>query len=461
MRDLQGLALTDFEKKGLTVLGRAEIDIDGSGNFVELEGVTDFTVNSNITNLFLKTCALSFNLTAENTNDKYSLFDKGSSHYNWVREGRKVKLYVGIRDTEEDDYYWSWIYGIIDQPTTTYSEGVEILSLSGRDYIAYLSENYIKNRWWGKQRKYNIIGEKEKYDMPSDCEGIYKVYLKRAVEGETKFIELTLNSEYTYDWEYNELVFLHPSVPQDSETGGIWVYYLTAQTVENVVADLLIEAGLMTHSEKQSWLGNDYLVTPTGRKVNRCYFEEGTTYLRAIEMLAERTIYRFYVNTSGQSCFRRIPVLLSETVKRLDDGEYLVRNIEERLDELYNHFLLEGEKREMKRINLSVTASNVEDIETNKATLVGGVWADGLTSVWEWERTGKGATKITQKGFKWRKSGEAEQSWYTTNSAMGIFTHTITGLDASSVYEWCVFVKNSYGHFEQTTWNRFTTEAEV
>ena len=735
MKDLQGLSLSDFETKGNVILGKVEVDRDGSRNFTELEEVTFFDIQSNITNLFLKTCAKTFTIEVLNTDDKYSLYDKGKSKYDHIKQGRRIKLYIGIQkketeevitqeesygeiqsfDTKEEvqdnytnlmlcygdhyfstglglycgrccegndqytsilfqninipkgmkiasakiylqgayshcgegeigrlkiqaeasdnptaptsvenwqaiekttafstmriddgrwlstypevydytddissvveeivnrdgwqsgnsiniifgpaddcdngeqlniqgyytfdpevwggatleieyqeeipeiteelvvtnDYYWSWIYGIIDNVTTSKSADGEICNISGRDYVAYLAENYLKNLWWGKQQKYDIIAEKEKYDMPTACKGIYRAFLYN--ESTEEYDELTLNSEFTYDWEDNQFVFLHPRVPFENKTGGLWIYYFTPQKVENVVADLLIEAGLLTYSEKQSWLTNSDLVTPTGiseseRKflqqtknyidyliayiatleegeekdnwesvlteyetyydnhyttfaltggtyIDRVWFDSGTSYIDAIELLTERVMYRFGVTNLGKPFFKVIPVLLSTTAKRLNAGEYMVRNIEDRIDELYNHFYLIGEEREMKRINLGVFANGVENITTDSvtekstATLVGTVLADGKSSANQIKLFG-GSSIITRKGFKWQKEGEAEQVYSSASSTMGLFTKEITDLDPDTRYSWLVWAKNSLGHYAESTWNTFVT----
>lgn len=663
MQNLQSLALSDFEKKGLTILGKAEVDRDGGRNFIELEDVIRFDIQSNITNLFLNTCAKTFNIEILNTEDKYSLYDKGKSKYDYIKQGRRIKLYIGIKreveietteystsqeteilisgneedvslmcycnyedwwgyndhpivatccegnkwivmlrmlnlqvpqgaiidsaifeasgyryncgsgpindikleiqaeksdnaeqiisqedhegrpltiaklnqtipydsanvrtyfditeiiqeivnqgnwesgnainlhiapqddnfvklgwdfdftnnygrdaalkviyktssittSNENQDFYWSWIYGIIDNVSTSKSADGETCIITGRDYVAYLAENYLKNLWWGKQAKYNVVAEKEKYDMEVNCKGIYRAFLYNG--STTEYDELTLNSEFTYDWETNQLVFLHPRVPFENKNGGLYVYYFTPQTVENVVADLLIEAGLLTHSEKQSWLANTDLVTPTGKTIDRVWFDSGTSYIHAIELLAERVIYRFGVTNLGKPFFKVIPVLLSSTAKRLNAGEYIIRNVEDRIDELYNHFYLVGEKKEMKRINLSVFVNGVEDIITDSvtgkstATLVGTILADGKTSARQKELFG-GISIITQKGFKWQKEGEAEHSWNTTNNTMGIFTKEITDLVPDSRYSWLVWAKNSMGHYAESNWNTFVT----
>jgi len=676
MKDLQGLALSDFETKGNVILGKVEVDRDGSRNFTELEEVTFFDIQSNITNLFLKTCAKTFTIEVLNTDDKYSLYDKGKSKYDHIKQGRRIKLYIGIQkketeevitqeesygeiqsfDTKEEvqdnytnlmlcygdhyfstglglycgrccegndqytsilfqninipkgmkiasakiylqgayshcgegeigrlkiqaeasdnptaptsvenwqaiekttafstmriddgrwlstypevydytddissvveeivnrdgwqsgnsiniifgpaddcdngeqlniqgyytfdpevwggatleieyqeeipeikeevvvtnDYYWSWIYGIIDNVSTSKSADGEICNISGRDYVAYLAENYLKNLWWGKQQKYDIIAEKEKYDMATDCKGIYRAFLYN--ESTEEYDELTLNSEFTYDWEYNQLVFLHPSVPFENKTNGLYVYYFTPQTVENMVADILIEAGLLTHSEKQSWLASE-LVTPTGKTIDRVWFDSGTSYIDAIELLTERVMYRFGVTNLGKPFFKVIPVLLSTTAKRLNAGEYMVRNIEDRIDELYNHFYLIGEEREMKRINLGVFANGVENITTDSvtekstATLVGTVLADGKSSANQIKLFG-GSSIITRKGFKWQKEGEAEQVYSSASSTMGLFTKELTNLDPDSRYSWLVWAKNNLGHYAESNWNTFVT----
>jgi hypothetical protein len=666
MQNLQGLEFSDFETKGNIILGKVEVDKDGSRNFTELEGVTNFDIQSNITNLFLKTCAKTFMIEILNTFDKYSLFDKGKSKYDYIKQGRRIKLYIGINTgitvedtfytdheteatinvelgeateymvcgdpeyggewwdkgytthvgrccmgypsetsirltniqipqgaiidnttlkidildasscsgnnlsgsiiinaekiadsakitsledfkarvktsayteesipyptapgnyvietditaiiqeivnqedwesgnsiniffspapdftlgdflvldftvpenttlttsyktsntverTEQQDFHWSWVYGIIDNVSTSKSADGETCTITGRDYVAYLAENYLKNLWWGKQIKYNVVAEKEKYDMPSSCKGIYRAFLYN--ESTTGYDELTLNSEFTYDWKENQLVFIHPNVPFETKINGLYVYYFTPQKVENVVTDLLIEAGILTYSEKQSWLNNPDLVTPTGKYIDRIWFDSGTSYIDAIELLTERVIYRFGVTNSGKPFFKTIPVLLSKTVKRLNAGEYIVKNVEDRIDELYNHFYLVGEEREMKRINLSVFANGVEDITTDSVTekstavLVGTVLADGKTSARQKELFG-GTSIITQKGFKWQKAGEAEQVYSSASSSMGLFTKALSNLDPNSRYNWLVWAKNSLGHYAESNWNTFIT----
>ncbi|MDY0374010.1 MAG: hypothetical protein RBQ86_07825, partial [Candidatus Izemoplasmatales bacterium] len=137
MQNLQGLTLSDFETKGNIILGKVEVDKDGSRNFTELEGVTRFDIQSNITNLFLKTCAKTFNIELLNTDDEYSLFDKGKSKYNHIRQGRRCKLYIGIQKEVEVE-------------STEYSASQENeISVSG-DEEDISAINYCdSDDWWG------------------------------------------------------------------------------------------------------------------------------------------------------------------------------------------------------------------------------------------------------------------------------------------------------------------------
>ena len=449
MQDLQGLTVSNFENKANIILGKVEVDKDGLGNFVEIEEMTNYNIQANIVNIFQNTCAVSFNITLLNTNDRYSLHDKGASHYDHIREGRRVRIYLGARikpDVGEiDDYHWSWVYGIIDKPDMRYNEAGEICNIRGRDYIAYLSETYLKKLWWGKNKKYDVVADQEKYTMESECTGIHRVFLDKTGEG-NKFKEITLNSEWTYDWETNELVFLIPSIPDTDGTGCLWIYYHIEQKVENIVADLLTEAEILNASERFAWLANTNLCTPTGKTIQRVWFNSGTSYIRAINMLTETSIYRFYINGEGKPCFKRIP-LLSTTIKRIDDTEYLVKRTEEKLDELYNHFIIIGEKRTMKKMNLSVIAyTALYDLATTSGELRGAILDNG------------GST-LTRRGFKWQTGEEEEQDWHEDISTVGYYTHIITGLIADTEYKFCSYGENQAGERKQSPWVYFRTLA--
>ena len=647
MQNLQGLTLSDFETKGNIILGKVEVDKDGSRNFTELEGVTRFDIQSNITNLFLKTCAKTFNIELLNTDDEYSLFDKGKSKYNHIRQGRRCKLYIGIQkevevesteysasqeneisvsgdeedisainycdsddwwgywdhpvvgtccsgnkwvamlrmlnlevpqgaiidsavfeangyewdcdgstedikieiqaektinaeqiDSQEDhedrelttakleqtipyssanvrtsfdvtdviqeivnqegwesgnainlhfapqddnpvglgwdfdfgtdygrdatltvtyrtssivtsnenqDFHWSWVYGIIDNVSTSKSADGEMCNISGRDYVAYLSENYLKNLWWGKNKKYTVTPNTEFYQMEDNCKGIYRAFLKI---GDNPYREIRLNSEFTYDWDINQFVFLKPNVPD--VTGELWVYYFTAQKVEDVIADLLIESGLLNITQKLTWLSNTNYCIPTGVEVDRVYFSSGTNYINAIENLMQvAPYYRLYINNNGIPCFKPPPDL-SHDVKTLKESEYMIRNTEDRIDELYNHFIIEGEKREMRRNWISVTAyPEVKDLTSDSVILQGAVTSKAED------------TRVIQRGFVWQGDG-AEEEWSETgNFELEYYSHEIT-VDPDTNYKFKAFARDSRGNTKYSAYQYFKTpESEM
>ncbi len=438
MQDLKGLTIKDFKTKANVIVGKLELDRYGIGDWTELKDVVDFSVSSSLVNFLQKTYAFSFSARILNTQDKYSLYDPRADKYKYIRQGKRVRIYLGIR--KDRKYEWNWFYGIIDKVTFSYDANSQICDITGRDYIAYLQENYLKNLFWGKYYSFSVIPNKEKYTLPGDCKGIHQAWYTD---------ELTLNSQYTYDWEYNQFIWLHPSIP--IENGKVYIHYYTPQKIKNVVADLLEEVGLLSTSFKQQWL-NEY--ANVGDKIiDRVYFKKDTNYLDAINMLAEVALARFYINPEGIPCFRKIPVIYLRSATRLFDNEYNVKNIEERLDELYNHFLIEGERRVMKRINLGVYSAGY-DLDNTTITFYGAVSADGLSSARE------GGTWLTEKGFIWRKvifeDGEAsghgtEQTKKFYSKKMGTFSYSTT-LDDNSTYEWKVYAKNKLGHYDETLW---------
>ena len=447
MQDLQGLSVDNFINKANVIVSKVEVDTTGLGDYQAID-VKKFNISSNINNIFQKSCSVSFNFELPNEQGKYSFYDEGAEYYNYIRQGRKVKLYIGI-NISGNDYYWTWLYGIIDKPKSSYSEKGETWKVNGNDYIAYLNQTSMKRTWWGDSKKYDIIVGQEEYDLESDCKGIYRAFLDKDNKDGTSFKEIYHNSEWTYDWDINKFYFLYPSIPDFSGIGCLWIYYFTEQTVENIVADILWEAGLLTAAERPEWLANEKLCIPTGKKISRVYFNSGIKYLRALELISEVVLYRFYINGEGKPCFKPIPGL-SNVIRRVDDTEYIMRSIEERIDELYNDITIIGEKREMKRKWLSVKAyTSIHNLTSSSATIRGSVTEDADNIV-------------TKRGFKWNKIGEAEESWEESGSfGEGYFEHNITGLDADSEYRFCATAEDNQGKKKQSVWVYFKTEEAV
>jgi len=444
MQNLQGLAIDNFTDKANIICLKAEIDYTGYGNYIALEGTKKFTINSNITNLLNRTCSTNFTLTVPNTNNKYSFLDSNKEYYDYVRQGRKIKLYLGIRKNSTN-YYWSWFYGIIDKPKLTYGPKEHLCIITGRDYIAYLTEAKLKKIWWGKQTAIDIVSGEDTYAMPDDCKGIYRAFQDSTSPYDgTGFKEIYLNANFTYDWDTNDLIFLFPNTPDYSGTNCLRIYYFTPQTVENVIADILVETKILHASQRNAWLNNSDLVTPTGHMIDRTRFSYDISAIKALSLLSEVVIYRFYIDGEGNPVFKPIPTY-GDVIKRINDNEYLLRKKEERFDELYNHIIIEGEKREMKRKWLSVRAySSVKGLTSTSAIIRGAI-------------TDIGKYTVAIRGFEWQGEGEALQSWYETGSfGVGYFEHEITGLTPNKEHKFKAWAQNFDGK-KTSIWIYFNT----
>lgn len=446
MQDLQGLVVDDFINKANIACLKAEIDYTGYGNYTELEDIKGFSIKSNITNLINRTCSISFTLTLLNTNNRYSFLDSSKEYYNYVRQGRKIRLYLGIR-LNSNNYYWSWFYGITDKPKLTYGPKEELCIITGRDYIAYLTEVDLKKVWWGKQIAIDIVSGEDIYTMPEDCKGVYRAFQDSTSPYDgTGFREIFLNANFTYDWDTNDLIFLYPNIPDYSGTDCLRVYYFTSQIVENVVADILVGTGILHASQRNAWLNNSDLVTPTGQTIDRTKFSYAIKAIKAINLLSEVAIHRFYIDGEGNPVFKPIPDY-GDVIIRINDNEYLSRKKEERFDELYNHIIIEGEKREMRRKWLSVRVySSVKDLTSTSAIIRGAI-------------TDTGGYAATKRGFEWQGEGEALQSWYESGTfGVGYFEHGITGLTPDKEHKFLAWALNSQGK-KTSIWVYFKTES--
>ena len=448
MQDLQELAVDDFINKANIICLKAEIDYTGYGEYIELEGIKSFTINSNITNLINRTCSINFTLTILNTDNRYSFLDSAKEYYDYVRQGRKIKLYLGIK-LNSANYYWSWFYGITDKPRLTYGPKEELCTITGRDYIAYLTEIDLKKIWWGKQTAIDIVSGEDTYAMPDDCKGIYRAFQdSTSPYNGTGFKEIYLNKNFTYDWDTNDLIFLYPNIPDYNGTDCLRIYYFTSQIIENVVADILVETGILHISQRNTWLSNSNLVIPTDQTIDRTRFRYGIKAIKAINLLSELAMYRFYIDGEGNPVFKSIPAY-GDVIKRINDNEFLLRKKEERFDELYNHIVIEGEKREMRRKWLSVRAySSVKDLTSSSAVIRGAI-------------TDNGGLTIIKRGFEWQGAGEALQNWEESGTfEIGYFEHKITGLTLDKEHKFLVWAENSKGK-KTSIWIYFKTEEVI
>jgi len=347
MQTIDPLTVSDFKKKVIVVLAKVDIDSDGTGDFRHLLDVKGFSINTNIENEVSRFCSYSFSITCLNTDDRYSPYNTISDYYNWVKQGRKIKLYIGIK-SNGSDYYYQNILGRIDRYGLGKRSGENICTITGRDLMRTLLDYklYSPNTYWGATQTFNTVADQVEYSMDATCKGIYIAYLDSISPYDGSHLsEIYKNSEWGYLETTNKFSFLTGNVPTFNGTDNLKIYYLKTQVVENVVAQILLSAGIFANeTEKNTWLASGY-VSATGYSIDRIWFNVGSSAFEAIRLLAEVVQYRFYFDYAGNPIFKP-KTSLGEEVDTFKDSDIEVESIEENIDEVYNNIIVLGEIRE-------------------------------------------------------------------------------------------------------------------
>lgn len=178
-----------------------------------------------------------------------------------------------------------------------------------------------------------------RYQLPTTSTGPYFVTLDGEVVTQGQRNDKGHFEGWLWDEEENLFSFDEDAVIENG-TANLKVYHYTAQTVENVVADLLMHAGLYA-TRTEALAAMDYAAT--GVTVSRVRFEPKTSALAAIGKLCERVNYRFWFGYDGTPHFR--PAQTSATVA-FDFASYGdLETLSDRQDRssLYNRVVIEGE----------------------------------------------------------------------------------------------------------------------
>lgn len=435
MQDLEGLDIDVFSGFSHVVIGKVLVEKDWAGNFEELPDVTDFNISTTIKNVVQRLCAVGFGLTALNTYDRFALHDEGASHYGWLRQGRRIKIYAGIQ-VSETDYHWQWITGKIDSIKFGESGGNEIVNIDGRDYMRILMETNLKCEWWGNQLTLDTVEAQEVYNMPADCKGVYRAFLDIDAKDGSNLIEITEGSDWTYDWETNKFSFLDTSIPPYDGVDNLVIFYFTTQIVEEVVADVLIYAGILNLWERKSWLENTNYVTPTEKTIDRVRFKKGEKCLEAIRLLIETVLYRFRFSEGGMPILKSKPPESDPPVMMVNREDVEVISKGENVDEVYNQIFITGEVRERIIKLLTVSTNSAED----KAT-------DSFKAVGEIENIGSG--NATMRGIELGVEQKSRDDFWEESGSFGIgeFCHVFSGLVADKQYYFRAWAKNPQGKF--------------
>lgn len=368
MQSIAPLSIDDFKTKANVVIAKVEIDIDGNGDYRELPDVTNFSINTNIENKVSRFCAYSFSLSCLNTDNRFSPLRSDSNYFNWVKQGRRIKIYAGIEEVipkcqfdiskfdesvfdadVTQEHYFQHILGRIDNYSLRRKGKDNICSINGRDLMRVLLDYklYATEAYWGTIQIESTVDGQTNYNMNTDCKGIYLVYLDSIdpYNGE-HLSEIYRQTEWGYIEEDNEFVFLAGAIPSFTGENNLKIYYFRTENVEEMVADILLEAGILADAgERTTWLASDY-VTPTAYSLNRAWVKIGTSALEAIRLVAEVVQYRFYFDFAGNPVFKpKGSYTWGIEVDTFEDSSMVTENIEENIDEVYNHIIVIGEAR--------------------------------------------------------------------------------------------------------------------
>lgn len=176
------------------------------------------------------------------------------------------------------------------------------------------------------------------YELPDGSNGPYYVTL----DGEPIWFADGLNGWY-YDEATNVISFSGEKIVETG-TNNLVVYYYTTQTVENVVADILVTAG-MYNDRAAALAAMDYTATST--TVDRVWFDAGTSCLTAIQRLCERVNYRFWFGYDGTPHFKPAPT--SGSVDFAFSNVHYLQESETFQDvgQVFNRIVIEGMEQGM------------------------------------------------------------------------------------------------------------------
>lgn len=348
-----GNVISDFSDESVVVIGKVEIDWDGTGtDYKDLPDVIDFSIDTNIEDEVSRFCAYSFTITCLNTDKRYFSWNTASSYYGWLKQGRRIRIWAGIQKDSEP-YLYQWIIGRVDDYSLSTVAGEKICNISGRDFMRAILDYklYSPNTYWGTTQTFNTSSGVSTYSSTGadwlSCKGIYIAYLDSIDPYDGgHLIEIYKGRDFGYVESDNEFSFLADVIPDYSGTNNLVVYYYQAQSIESVVGDILYYAGIFASTgARDTWLADTNYVTPTGKEINRVWFNTGTSAFEAIRLLAEVAQHRFYFDYEGDPIFK--PKLsIGTSIDAFSDNCISEQGASENIDEVYNHIIVIGESRE-------------------------------------------------------------------------------------------------------------------
>jgi len=193
----------------------------------------------------------------------------------------------------------------------------------------------------------------EMYNLPAGCTGVYHVMLN------DEDVPYGVQNE---GWRYDKVgkrLYWDGDKQVEAGTNNLIVDYFSAQSLENVLADILAYSGLYDN-RAQALAAMDY--TAPGEDIDRVWFKPGTSAITAIGKICERVNYRFYFNHNGTPVFQPAPV-----AKRVGFEDFTFHqshltdiNDYQNRDEIRNRIVIQGEKQDQLEEKDSAGPSNLE-----------------------------------------------------------------------------------------------------
>ncbi|MBA7573375.1 hypothetical protein ES708_15171 [subsurface metagenome] len=350
-----GNVISDFKEESVVVIGKVEIDTTSTGHYQELLDVINFEINTNIEDEVSRFCAYSFTITCLDTDKRYFSWNTASPQYGWLKQGRRIKIWAGIK-INSTDYDYQWIIGRVDNYSLSTVAGEEICNISGRDFMRAILDYklYSPNTYWGDIEKFNTFSGVANYSSTGAdwllCKGIYIAYADSISPYDGSHLtEIYRDTDFGYleSTGGGEFSFLTAAIPDYTGTNNnLWVYYYQAQSIENIVGDILYYADIFASTgARDAWVTDTDHVTPTGKEIDRVWFNTGTSAFEAIRLLAEVAQYRFYFDYEGEPVFKP-KASIGESVNTFSIDCISKQDISEDIDEIYNHIIVIGESRE-------------------------------------------------------------------------------------------------------------------
>lgn len=338
MQSLSPATIANFREKVKVVSNELKIFIDPDWiDLCDLDG-KNYLINASYSKgqekLTHNPVAARISVTIDDTDGKFHAENPAGSYKTYLKTGRKIQFSTGF-EVSDTPKLWQRFEGVISDITRDNLK--KEIRITGFDYTQYLTEVRLKRstNYWGANVIESTVQDQAKYPMPVACNGTYVAYLDGVpiYEGE----------HWVYNRADNEFIFLPDHVPGSDGVNDLLIYYFTDQVPENVIADILVIAGLY---DDRAAVFADMDYTETGIILPRVWFASGDKCLNAIKKICERCNYQFYFKYNNKPVFNPPSTggewkdrVFTFTKDLITDPDY-----KENIDEVRTHIEIEGEK---------------------------------------------------------------------------------------------------------------------